>query len=95
MNQSYVYIITNKSNRVLYAGITGNLVKRIYEHKNQLLKGFTYKNNIIKLVSYEVPVDIRSALQREKQVKGGARAKKINLIEEFNPKWKDLYDTLF
>ena len=86
--------MTNRSNRVLYTGVTGNLVKRVFEHRNELVNGFTKKYNIVKLVYYEVFEDIKEAIHREKQIKGGSRAKKIELIESMNKEWKDLYDDL-
>jgi putative endonuclease len=89
MKQYYVYIITNRS-RTLYAGVTNDLIRRIYEHKNHLVKGFTDKYNITKLVYYETTNDVKSAIEREKQIKGWLRRKKIDLIESVNPEWKDL-----
>jgi putative endonuclease len=88
--QYYVYIMTNKGNRALYTGVTNDLQRRVYEHKNKLVKGFTKKYNVIKLVFYEVCNDIESAILREKQIKGWLRAKKIALIESMNPEWRDL-----
>ncbi len=88
--QYYVYIITNKSKRVLYTGVTSDLKKRIYEHKNKLVKGFTSRYNIEKLVYYDICEDIESAILREKQIKGWLRKKKIALIESINPEWRDL-----
>jgi putative endonuclease len=88
--QFYVYIMTNKNNTVLYTGVTSDLNKRVYEHKNKLLEGFTKRYNIDKLVFYEVYDDINNAIAREKQMKSGTRAKKIKLIEEMNSGWKDL-----
>jgi putative endonuclease len=88
----YIYIMTNKNNTVLYTGVTNDLRRRIYEHKNKLRKGFTKKFNIDKLVYFEHFPDIQLAIRREKQIKGGSRAKKIELIESDNPEWKDLYD---
>ena len=90
MRQYYVYILTNKTNEVLYIGVTNNLVRRIFEHKNKLVEGFTKKYNLSKLVYYEVTNDINSALEREKQLKNWHRDWKINLINSFNPVWKDL-----
>jgi len=89
MNQYYVYIMTNKSG-TLYTGFTNNLVRRVYEHKNHLVKGFTDRYNITALVYYESTGDVRAAITREKQIKGWLRAKKITLIEAMNPEWKDL-----
>jgi putative endonuclease len=87
--QYFVYIITNKSG-TLYTGITNNLERRIYEHKHHLVKGFTSKYNIDKLVYFEETNDINAAITREKQIKGWLRKKKIALIESMNPVWKDL-----
>ena len=89
MKQYYVYIMSSKS-RTLYTGITDNLVRRVYEHKNKLIDGFTKKYNIIGLVYYEVTSDIQAAIQREKQIKGWVRKRKIALIEKANAEWKDL-----
>jgi len=90
----YVYIITNKLNSVFYIGITNDLIRRIYEHKNKLQKGFTKKYNINKLIYYEEFVDSVNAIEREKQLKNWHRDWKINLIKKKNPKFKDLYDDL-
>ncbi|PKN69293.1 MAG: excinuclease ABC subunit C [Deltaproteobacteria bacterium HGW-Deltaproteobacteria-12] len=92
--QFYVYIMTNKNNSVLYTGVTNELVRRVYEHKNKLVEGFTKKYNVDKLVFYEVCEDINSAIVREKQIKGGSRGKKIKLIEDMNREWNDLYEAL-
>ncbi len=89
MNEYYVYIMSNKS-RILYIGVTNNLLRRVYEHKNKLVEGFTSKYNINELVYFEQIRDIRSAITREKQLKGWLREKKINLIHSSNPKWEDL-----
>ncbi len=85
----YVYIMTNKS-RTLYTGVTNNLMRRVHEHKNKLIPGFTSKYNIKILVYYESTSSVHVALEREKQIKGWLRAKKIALIESMNPKWNDL-----
>jgi putative endonuclease len=90
----YVYIMTNKNHTVLYAGITNDLKRRIHEHKNKLIKGFTEKYNITKLVYYEVFEDALYAIGREKQIKAGSRKKKIDLIQQLNPEWKDLFKEL-
>jgi putative endonuclease len=87
----YVYILTNDSDKILYVGVTSNLVKRVYEHKEKVVEGFTKKYNIGKLVYYEVLDDIESAIEREKQIKAGSRKKKIELIKSFNPTYQDLY----
>jgi len=92
--QFHVYIMTNKNNAVLYTGVTNDLNRRVYEHKNKLLEGFTKKYNVDKLVFYEVYDDINNAIAREKQIKGGSRVRKIKLIEEMNSGWKDLFDEI-
>ena len=89
MNQYYVYIMTNKS-KTLYTGITNNLQRRVYEHKQKLIPGFTSKYNINQLVYYETTSDINVVLSREKQIKGWLRSMKIALIESVNPEWRDL-----
>ncbi len=90
-NRYYVYILASKRNGTLYIGITSNLFKRIYEHKNNLVEGFTKKYNIHNLVYYEITEDVNNAISREKQLKRWKRNWKIELIEKNNPKWKDLY----
>lgn len=90
-NQYYIYILSSKRNGTLYIGVTSNLVKRIYEHKNNIIEGFSKKYNIHKLVYYEITDDIESAIRREKQLKKWNRKWKMNLIEKNNPEWKDLY----
>lgn len=87
----YIYILANKNNTVLYTGITNDLVRRVYEHKNKLHPGFTKKYNIGKLVYYEMCADVLSAITREKQIKAGSRKKKDLLIESTNIEWDDLY----
>ena len=94
MHIGYVYILTNKTNHILYTGSTDDLKKRIYQHKNKLLAGFTEKYNVNKLVYYETHPDILSAGFREKQIKAGSRKKKIALIDKFNPEWKDLFEDI-
>ncbi len=91
----FVYILTNKYNKVLYTGVTNNIKRRIYEHKNKLVKGFTSKYNLNKLVYFEETNDIRSAIVREKQIKGWLRKKKIELIDRENPTWNDLSSNWF
>ena len=86
----YAYMMTNKINSVIYTGMTRNLVRRAYEHKNSLMKGFTKKYKVIKLVWYEQFEDAYSAISREKQIKGGSRRKKIDLIEAINANWEEL-----
>ena len=88
--QYYIYIMTNKRNTVLYTGVTNDLRRRVYEHKEKLAEGFTKKYNITKLVYYEVFGDIEHAILREKQIKGGSREKKIGLINSMNKGWRDL-----
>ena len=90
-NQYYIYILANKRNGTLYIGVTSNLVKRVHEHKNNIIDGFTKKYSIHKLVYYEITDDIESAIRREKQLKKWNRKWKLNLIENSNPKWIDLY----
>jgi putative endonuclease len=92
--QYFIYIMTNRNNTVLYPGITNNLKRRAYEHREKLIKGFTNRYNIIKLVYYEIFRDPKNAILREKQIKGGSRSKKIKLVERMNPEWKDLYNDL-
>ena len=92
--QYYTYIMTNKGYTVLYTGVTNDLQRRVYEHKEKVIQGFTKKYNITKLVYYEIFDDIENAIFREKQIKGGSRSKKIEMIERMNPAWKDLYDGL-
>ncbi|MBU1101970.1 MAG: GIY-YIG nuclease family protein [Bacteroidetes bacterium] len=89
MKNYYIYIMTNNS-KTLYIGMTNNLERRVYEHKNSLVKGFTSKYKITKLVYYEMTNDVNTALNREKQLKNWRREWKINLIESLNPEWKDL-----
>jgi putative endonuclease len=92
MDKSYfVYIITNKNNNVLYTGITNNLIRRIYEHKEKIFKGFSAKYNLNKLVYFECTNDVKEDINREKQIKGGSRKKKLDLINSMNPNWEDLY----
>jgi len=90
----FVYIITNRKNGTLYTGVTNNLVRRIYEHKNKIIKGFTSKYGLDKLVYYEIWQGELEAIQREKILKHYKREWKLNLINEFNPEWNDLYDSI-
>jgi putative endonuclease len=92
--QYYIYILTNKRHTVLYTGVTNDLVRRVYEHKEKLAPGFTKNYNVNKLVFYEMTESIESAIMREKQIKGGSRQKKLDLINGMNPQWKDLYEDL-
>lgn len=89
MKQWYVYIMANAS-RTLYTGVTNDLQRRAWEHKRKLVEGFTSKYNLTRLVYYEVLESIREAIQREKQIKGWLRRKKVGLIESLNPTWEDL-----
>ena len=90
MRQYYVYLITNQNNRVLYAGVTNDLPKRILEHRQKLIKGFTARYNVDKLVFFEATSDVHAAIAREKQIKGWIRAKKNALVESINSTWRDL-----
>ena len=90
----YVYIMTNKSNNVLYTGFTNDLKRRVYEHKRQVVDGFTKKYNADKLFYYEVFKDSYNAITREKQIKAGSRENKIELINNFNKEWKDFYEEI-
>ena len=83
-------MLTNKTNSVLYTGITNDLERRLYEHKNKLIKGFTSKYNVNKLVYFDHTSDVVSAIAREKEIKGWRREKKNKLVESMNPEWKDL-----
>jgi putative endonuclease len=88
--QYYIYIATNKRNTVLYTGITSDLYKRMYEHRNKLVKGFSEKYNIDKLIYYEIFNDPKEAIGAEKKIKGWLRKKKIELIKRKNPEFRDL-----
>jgi len=92
--QYYVYILTSKKNGTLYVGITNDLLKRVYQHKEKLIDGFTKKYNVNRLVYYEIFQDPGNAIKREKRIKFYKRKWKIGLIEESNPGWKDLYKEL-
>jgi putative endonuclease len=95
MKKPAVYLMTNKLHGTIYTGVTSNLPQRIYQHKNELIKGFTSKYDCKLLVYYEQFLDMEHAILREKQLKGGSRLQKIKLIENMNPQWKDLYESLF
>ena len=91
----YVYILSNVTNVAIYTGITKDLIRRVYEHKQHLdPNSFTAKYNITKLVYFESTSDVRSAIEREKQIKSWSRVKKNALVNEMNPSWEDLYSTL-
>ena len=92
--ESYIYLLANKHNNVLYTGVTNDLIRRVYEHKNKLVAGFTKKYNVVRLVYYEVCGSIITAIEREKQIKGWSRKKKQDLINVLNPEWTDFYRTL-
>jgi putative endonuclease len=89
--QYYIYILTNKNNRVLYTGVTNDLKKRVYEHKEKFVNGFTKKYNVSKLVYYEIFEDPENAIHREKKIKAGSRQKKIDLNNNMNKEWADLF----
>ena len=92
--QYYVYVLTNRS-QTLYGGVTNDLGRRVYEYRQKLVPGFTAKYNVTRLVYYEVTPDVRAAISREKQIKGWTRARKLQLVTEFNPAWRDLSSELF
>jgi putative endonuclease len=92
--QCYVYLMTNPTNTVIYAGVTNDLKRRVFEHKEKLAKGFTAKYNVVKLVYYEAFENIENAILREKQLKGGSRQQKIDLINSMNKAWRDLFAEL-
>lgn len=94
MKQYYTYILTSKLNSVLYTGITDNLIKRVYQHKNKLVEGFTKKYNVNKLVYFEIFNDPLNAIKREKAIKNLLRKKKIELIKSKNPEFDDLYEEI-
>ena len=94
MGQYYVYILASKRNGTLYIGVTNNLVRRVWEHKNDVVEGFTKKYGVHQLVWYEVADTPDAAITREKQLKKWNRAWKLKLIEEKNPHWKDLYQEI-
>jgi len=94
MKSFYVYILCSRRNGTLYTGVTSDLIKRIYEHKNNLADGFSKKYGVHRLVWHELHVTAESAIKRERQIKKWERAWKLRLIEEHNPGWKDLYDDL-
>ena len=91
MKTYYTYIVTNKKRGLLYTGVTNDLIRRTYQHKKKIIKGFTNRYNLDKLVWFEEFEWIQDAIAREKEIKGWSRKKKIKLIESMNPEWKDLY----
>ena len=92
--QFFVYIMTNPHNTVLYAGVTSDLVRRVFQRRTKELSGFTSRYNVDKLVFYEPATDAAAAITREKQIKAGSRAKKLKLINSLNPDWRGLYGDL-
>ncbi len=94
MKKGYIYFLTNKNNTTLYVGVTNNLVRRIYQHKQKRVSGFTKKYNLVKLVYFETFDSIVDAIAREKQIKAGSRKKKEELIESINGEWRDLYEDI-
>ena len=92
--QYYVYILTNKTHSVLYVGVTNNLVRRVFEHQQHSDDSFTSRYNVSKLVYFEVTENVESAIAREKQLKGGSRQRKLDLIRQSNPNWSDLYQEI-
>jgi putative endonuclease len=86
--------MTNKRNKVLYTGVSSHLLRRVFEHRETLHKGFTKRYNATKLVYFETFEDIELAIQREKQIKSGSRQKKLDLVNAVNPEWQDLYTTI-
>jgi Predicted endonuclease containing a URI domain len=86
----FVYMMTNQNNRVLYTGVTNDLIRRVHEHRTKRIQGFTAKYNVDKLVFFESTSDIVAAISREKQIKGWSRAKKNKLVASINSSWKDL-----
>jgi putative endonuclease len=95
MRPGYVYLTASGRNGTLYLGVTSDLIRRVYEHRNRLVDGFTKEPGCVLLVWYEASDDIQAARQRELQMKKWKRAWKVDLIEQGNPQWKDLYETLF
>ena len=93
-SEYYVYLLASKRNGTLYVGVTSDLIKRVWEHKNKLIAGFTKKYKIDRLVYYEICIDPTTAIHREKRLKKYPRRWKVNLIEGMNPEWNDLYENL-
>jgi putative endonuclease len=94
MKQPCTYILANRPNGTLYVGVTSDLLKRVWQHRNDLVEGFTRKYQLHRLVWYELQETMESAINREKQLKSGSRQKKIDLIQAMNPAWSDLYDNI-
>ena len=95
MHSCYVYILSSKRNGTLYVGSTSDLIKRVWEHKNNVVSGFTARYSVHQLVYYEIHQNIYEAARREKRFKNWCRKWKLNLIESFNPTWRDLYEEIF
>lgn len=95
MSGGWVYFMTNRRNGILYAGVTNDLPRRVFEHRDGVADGFTKRHGLKRLVYYEQFDDIRLAIQREKNIKHWPRAWKVRLVHQMNPKWDDLYETLF
>ena len=93
-NQYYIYILTNYAKTSFYVGVTSNLIRRVYEHKHKVNKGYTAQYHIDKLIYFEVFEDIEQVIKREKQIKAGSRQKKIDIINSLNLGWKDLYNDI-
>ena len=93
-HEYFVYILTNARHTVLYTGVTNDLVRRVAQHRDSAVPGFTSRYNVDKLVFYEATADVYAAIAREKQIKGGSRRRKIALIDGMNPQWRDLFDDL-
>lgn len=94
MKQAAIYIMASERNGTLYTGVTSNLIKRVWEHKDWVVDGFTKRYDCKLLVYYEIYEDMENAILREKQLKGGSRKQKIALIESMNPLWNDLYESI-
>ena len=94
LHQPAIYILTNRRNGTLYTGVTSNLVRRIWQHRNSITGGFSNRYDLSRLVYYELCDDMLSAIAREKQIKAGSRRRKLRLIESMNPSWKDLYQDI-
>ena len=93
MRRYYVYILTNWNDKVMYIGMTNDLQRRLYEHKNEFIEGFTKRYKVHKLVYFEETTDVKAAIEREKQLKGWLRKRKNELVETTNPEWKDLSES--
>lgn len=90
----YVYMVTNKAATVLYTGVTNSIQRRLYEHREKIGEGFTKRYGVRRLVYYEMYANVRDALEREKQIKSGSQRRKLDLVNDFNPRWRDLYEDL-